>query len=362
MPRQCAARAAFSPGPLSPLRAPGLYTAAFPFPRHCVFAAKPAPFLARLLHATLASPSCSCGRFFYRSSVAPLDIHIEVILMCIAQLCAPLTLRSPFHRLLRMPLSIAKSAEQQASVFLHQKPKVGSSSALPFLSPFPSPSLPLAFFPQVAGPEERTCIVDAVCARGEEMMMHRVQQLGRSALSRAAAGPEEHPKIVAGRIVDLATNYYGYYVLQKALDCKEEVCLLIVSELLLGDESGDDADAFENLEESVKDGIVDELLGQPEGAAVFGEIPILIIIDTVLEHGSERQRQMALGHVLTRLLDGKETLDRVAQCMCDPAKGARRAMIVNIALLFTGSQLIASVLPTNRLRYALHLIFATFIL
>ncbi|KAJ7440588.1 hypothetical protein FB451DRAFT_1415084 [Mycena latifolia] len=274
-----------------------------------------------------------------------------------------------------MPLSIAKSAEQQASVFLHQKPKV-------------------------AGPEERACIVDAVCARGEEMMMHRVQQLGRSVLSRAATGPEEHPKIIAcdiGRIVDLATNYYGYYVLQKALDCKEEVCLLIVSELLLGDESGDDAgeqaciacvekdhgalvdppgaaylhirqqipsgqDAFENLEESVKDGIVDELLGQPEGAAVFGEIPILIIIDTVLEHGSERQRQMALGHVLTRLLDGKETLDRVAQCMCDPAKGARRAMIVNIALLFTGSQLIASVLPTNRLRYALHLIFATFIL
>ncbi|KAF8163931.1 hypothetical protein K438DRAFT_273127 [Mycena galopus ATCC 62051] len=40
-----------------------------------------------------------------------------------------------------------------------------------------------------------------------------------------------------GRMVDLATNCYGYYVPQKALDCKEEVCLLITSELLRGDPS-----------------------------------------------------------------------------------------------------------------------------
>lgn len=35
--------------------------------------------------------------------------------------------------------------------------------------------------------------------------------------------------------MDLATNCYGCHVLQKALDCEEDIRLLIVSELLLGD-------------------------------------------------------------------------------------------------------------------------------
>jgi hypothetical protein len=40
----------------------------------------------------------------------------------------------------------------------------------------------------------------------------------------------------SGRVVDLVTNCCGYRVLQRALDCEEEeVCLLIVSELLRGD-------------------------------------------------------------------------------------------------------------------------------
>lgn len=54
----------------------------------------------------------------------------------------------------------------------------------------------------------------------------------------AAATAEERRKIVScmrGRIVDLATNCYGCHVLQKALDCEEDIRLLIVSELLLGD-------------------------------------------------------------------------------------------------------------------------------
>ena len=38
-----------------------------------------------------------------------------------------------------------------------------------------------------------------------------------------------------GRIVELATNCYGCHVLQKALDCEEDIRLLIVSELLVGD-------------------------------------------------------------------------------------------------------------------------------
>ena len=40
---------------------------------------------------------------------------------------------------------------------------------------------------------------------------------------------------IRGRVVELATNCYGCHVLQKALDCEEDMRLLIVSELLLGD-------------------------------------------------------------------------------------------------------------------------------
>ena len=41
--------------------------------------------------------------------------------------------------------------------------------------------------------------------------------------------------LTRGRVVELATNCYGCHVLQKALDCEEDIRLLIVSELLLGD-------------------------------------------------------------------------------------------------------------------------------
>ncbi|KAJ7879440.1 hypothetical protein B0H13DRAFT_2667899 [Mycena leptocephala] len=74
-----------------------------------------------MAHATLTSPSFSCGRLFYRSSVAPLDIYVEAILMRIAQLCAtfPLTLRrydrlvlfvhDDFWHCLRMALAVSAS-------------------------------------------------------------------------------------------------------------------------------------------------------------------------------------------------------------------------------------------------------------
>ncbi|KAJ7870052.1 hypothetical protein B0H14DRAFT_2726447, partial [Mycena olivaceomarginata] len=39
--------------------------------------------------------------------------------------------------------------------------------------------------PEAQGPEERARIVDAIFARGGEMMMHQVQQQGRSVLSRS---------------------------------------------------------------------------------------------------------------------------------------------------------------------------------
>ena len=41
--------------------------------------------------------------------------------------------------------------------------------------------------------------------------------------------------MIRGNIVKLATNCYGCHVLQKVLDCEEDIRLLIVSELLLGD-------------------------------------------------------------------------------------------------------------------------------
>lgn len=217
-----------------------------------------------------------------------------------------------------------------------------------------------------------------------------------------------------GRVVELATNCYGCHVLQKALDCEEDIRLLIVSELLHGDpaqtlvnkhashvwskimeltwsapappifayvnrslkgkwaslachETGSLVvqHAFENLEDSAKDGIVDELLNQ--GPAIFGEVAKnqwgSYCVQHILEHGSAKHRKMALDHLVSGLLEyatneqgaksvtkalkegGKETLDRIITRMCEPAKGGRRAMIVDFALSVTGSQLIASVLP-----------------
>ncbi|KAG5651172.1 hypothetical protein H0H81_009615 [Sphagnurus paluster] len=253
---------------------------------------------------------------------------------------------------------IIKASDQQASIFLQQKLKV-------------------------ADLEERAKIVDAICARGFEMMAHRFGNWAVQRCLEAASVPEERRKMVAcmrGRVVELATNCYGCHVLQKALDCEEDIRLLIVSELLLGDPAQTLVNkhashvwrltpiqhAFENLEVDAKDGIVDELINN--GSAVFGEVAKnqwgSYCIQHILEHGSETHRNQTLQHLLDGLLDfatseqgaksvtkalkegGKATLDRIVERMCEPAKGSRRAMIVDLALTITGSQLIASVLPT----------------
>ncbi|KAJ7797060.1 hypothetical protein B0H14DRAFT_3549301 [Mycena olivaceomarginata] len=113
---------------------------------------------------------------------------------------------------------------------------------------------------------------------------------------------------------------------------------------------------IENPEESAKDGIVDELLGQC--GAVFGEVAMrqwgsyCIQHTRVGEAPPDGARAPPRGSA--RVCDeragvkegGKDTLDRVGQRMCESAKGACRAMIVNLALSLTVSQLIASVLPT----------------
>ncbi|KAJ3007157.1 hypothetical protein NUW54_g3653 [Trametes sanguinea] len=287
---------------------------------------------------------------------------------------------------------IIKSSDQQASIFLQQKLKVADA-------------------------EERGKIVDAICAKGFEMMAHRFGNWAVQRCLEATSSVDERRKIVMcmrGRVVELATNCYGCHVLQKALDCEEDVRILIVTELLLGDpaqtlvnkhashvwskimeltwtppappifayvnkslkgqwaslachETGSLVvqHAFENLEESAKDGIIDELLNQ--GTGVFGEVAKnqwgSYCVQHILEHGSQRHREMALDHLLAGLLEyatneqgiksitkalkegGKETLDKIIKRMCEPAKSARRAMIVDLALSVTGSQLIASVLP-----------------
>ncbi|KAG7439377.1 ARM repeat-containing protein [Guyanagaster necrorhizus] len=310
----------------------------------------------------------------------------------------------PYHSFVSR---IIKASDQQASIFLQQKLKV-------------------------ADVNERAKIVDAICARGFEMMAHRFGNWAVQRCLEAASTADEKRKIVGcmkGRIVELATNCYGCHVLQKALDCEEDIRLAIVSELLLGDpaqtlvnkhashvwskvmelswtppappifafvnkslkgnwaalachETGSLVvqHAFENLEDAAKDGIVDEILNQ--GPSVFGDVAKSqwgsYCIQHILEHGSDKHRQLTLDHLVSGLLEyatneqgyksvtkglkegGKDTLGKVVKRMCEPAKGydffrlevlmfisysARRAMIVDLALSVTGSQLIASVLP-----------------
>ncbi|KAH8120074.1 ARM repeat-containing protein [Phellopilus nigrolimitatus] len=287
---------------------------------------------------------------------------------------------------------IVRSSDQQASIFLQQKLKV-------------------------ADEKERAKIVDAICTRGTEMMSHRFGNWAVQRCLEAASSVEERRKIAScmrGNVVELATNCYGCHVLQKALDCEEDIRLLIVSELLLGDpaktlinkhashvwskimeiswtppappiftyvnkalqgrwaslachETGSLVvqHAFENLEESAKDGIIDELLNR--GSAIFAEVAKnqwgSYCIQHILEHGCPKHQNLALSHLLSGLLEfstneqgfksvtkalkegGKDALDKFVSRMRESPAGGRRAIIVDLALSTTGSQLIASVLP-----------------
>ncbi|KAJ7925702.1 armadillo-type protein [Mycena leptocephala] len=171
-----------------------------------------------------------------------------------------------------------------------------------------------AFVAQVAGPEERARIVDAICAHG-------FSNWAVQGCLEAATDPEKRRKIVAcmrSRIVDLATNCYGYYVLQKALDCEEEEAALACHETgSLVVQRG-----FENLEESAKDGIVDEPLGQV--GAVFSEVAKSqwgsYCIQHILEHFAMNE-QGSKSVVKAHKEGGKEMLERIVQHMCEPAKG-----------------------------------------
>lgn len=87
------------------------------------------------------------------------------------------------------------------------------------------------------------------------------------------------------------------------------------------------------------------------------------LISGLLEYATSEQGAKSVTKALKE--GGKDTLDRVITRMCEPAKGyvpylsaltgglcsfrGRRAMIVDLALSSTGSQLIASVLPNVRI-------------
>ncbi|KAH7100135.1 ARM repeat-containing protein [Auriculariales sp. MPI-PUGE-AT-0066] len=121
---------------------------------------------------------------------------------------------------------------------------------------------------------------------------------------------------------------------------------------------------FENVEDEdpAKEEIVRELI------AGFGNIVKnqfgAFCVQHLLEHGSSKHRDMALNQLMDGLLEyasneqgvksiqkalkegGPDILDRICKRMCEPPqKGGRRALIVDLALNPTGSQLIASILP-----------------
>ncbi|KZT42604.1 ARM repeat-containing protein [Sistotremastrum suecicum HHB10207 ss-3] len=288
---------------------------------------------------------------------------------------------------------IINFSDQQASIFLQQKLKASSSD-----------------------PGERAKIVDAICGKGFEMMCNRFGNWAVQRCLESSLSIHEKYQIVScvrGRVIELATNCYGTHCLQKLLDCEEDIRLLVVSELLVGDpcrtllnkhashvwskimelrwtppappffeyinrslsgkwpslachETGSLVvqHAFENLEASAKEDIVCELL---RNETVFGEIVQnqwgSFCISHLLELGSPRHRAAALELLLSGLLDyatsehgvkavlkaikegDAEVLEKVVARLCQPARGGRRAIIIDLALSSTGSQLFSNILP-----------------
>ncbi|KAG8836396.1 hypothetical protein FRC17_003306 [Serendipita sp. 399] len=98
--------------------------------------------------------------------------------------------KPPYHLLVHR---IVKKSDQQASIFIQQKLKN-------------------------AGVEERSRIVQAIAEKGLDMMQGRFGNWIVECMS--------------GHIVELATNCYGTHVIQKALECEEDIKRIIVNELL----------------------------------------------------------------------------------------------------------------------------------
>ncbi|QRV95096.1 Pumilio-family RNA binding repeat [Ceratobasidium sp. AG-Ba] len=109
---------------------------------------------------------------------------------------------------------IVKNSDQQASIFLQQKLKAATTE------------------------EARRPMIDAIVDQGFDMMTNR---FGNWAIQRCLEAPctimerTRVARVMKGRVIELATNCYGTHVVQKALDCTEEIQLFIVAEMLQGD-------------------------------------------------------------------------------------------------------------------------------
>ncbi|KAG8872179.1 hypothetical protein FRB97_007904 [Tulasnella sp. 331] len=126
------------------------------------------------------------------------------------------TSEPPYHQL---AYRITRHGDQQASIFIQQKLKACSTNS-----------------PQDAMERER--ILDAILANPFEMMTNR---FGNWAFQRCLEEPcsiEDKRRVASamkGRVVELATNCYGTHVVQKALECEEDIRLLVLEELLFSD-------------------------------------------------------------------------------------------------------------------------------
>ncbi|KAJ7460253.1 hypothetical protein FB451DRAFT_1045455, partial [Mycena latifolia] len=241
----------------------------------------------------------------------------------------------------------------------------------------------------VAGPEERGRIVDAICARGGEVMMHRFRSWAVQHCLEAATGPEKRRKIVACMGCGPRGGHDELHVLQKAPDCAEEVRLLIVSALRMGDPAQQACVAC--LEQSlsrfpslsvlltlvlIRSWGRHERRARRPSSRRTSPCPFSFVGRASRRSASARRARatrragtsLPLPFSLSSLsfiprrnadsaMDSKpETLEASAKderrgvwrAREEPAaRVARRAMIVDLALSLMGSQLIASVLPTT---------------
>ncbi|KDQ15763.1 hypothetical protein BOTBODRAFT_173826 [Botryobasidium botryosum FD-172 SS1] len=286
---------------------------------------------------------------------------------------------------------IVHASDQQASIFLQQKLKI-------------------------ATPEMRERILEAVLSKGFQMMTNR---FGNWAVQRCLEPPctaADRRKValaMKGRVVELAMNCYGTHVVQKALDCEEDIRLLVLSELLYNDPAttlvnkhashvwskimeltwehtsppppifarvnaalrGKWVDlachetgslvvqhAFENLDEREIEELVEEVL-QGFDRVVKDQWGSWVI-QHLLEHGAPYHKSRALSLLLVGIAsyatdtNAQKSIEKALKCgvddavmdelvkrLCEPGHTGRRALLVDLALNATGSQLISQILP-----------------
>ena len=83
--------------------------------------------------------------------------------------------------------------------------------------------------------EERSKILDAVCADGMTFIVHRAGNFLVQRFIDPTVSFYERRKVfdcMVGRVVTLATKCYGHHVILKALDSKEHIKLWLVGEMV----------------------------------------------------------------------------------------------------------------------------------